>query len=467
MLTYPINQNISIPLYEYLYKCIKNDITSGAIAAGEKLPSKRSFAKNLGVSVITVENAYAALVAEGYVYSQPKRGYYASSIKVIPGPGSIEPNTEKAIEETDTNTFFADYTSNRMDTGKFPFSTWAKYVRESLSDNREDLLKSPPVGGTLALRTAIAKHLKDFRGMEVSPEQIIVGAGTEYLYGLLLQLLGLDKTYGIEDPGYSKIAEIYKSHGSVCKAVPIDEYGVRSDRLSSLGVDVIHISPSHHFPTGIVMPIGRRYELLSWASESPDRYIIEDDYDSEFRLTGKPIPTLSSIDLQGKVIYMNTFTKSLASTVRISYMVLPGRLMERFRTNLGFYSCTVSNIDQYTLAKFIDSGHFEKHINRMRNYYLDKRNFVIDAIEADELGSLVSISEEDAGLHFLMTVKTDISDDELVARAEEKGIKLAPLSYFYRNREDAGQHVFVINYSSVSYEAITESVRLLGLLLQS
>ena len=344
MLTYPINQNISIPLYEYLYKCIKNDITSGAIAAGEKLPSKRSFAKNLGVSVITVENAYAALVAEGYVYSQPKRGYYASSIKVIPGPDSIEPTTEKAIEETDTNTFFADYTSNRMDTGKFP---------------------------------------------------------------------------------------------------------------------------SHHFPTGIVMPIGRRYELLSWASESPDRYIIEDDYDSEFRLTGKPIPTLSSIDLQGKVIYMNTFTKSLASTVRISYMVLPGRLMERFRTNLGFYSCTVSNIDQYTLAKFIDSGHFEKHINRMRNYYLDKRNFVIDAIEADELGSLVSISEEDAGLHFLMTVKTDISDDELVARAEEKGIKLAPLSYFYRNREDAGQHVFVINYSSVSYEAITESVSLLGLLLQS
>ena len=229
-------------------------------------------------------------------------------------------------------------------------------------------MENPPCGGIMALRQAIADYLHAFRGMVVNPEQIIVGAGTEYLYGLLIQLLGDDKIYGIENPGYPKIAKIYDSMHVSYSAIDLDEHGVCIYSLEDHQIDIMHLSPSHHFPTGIITPISRRYELLGWASKDENRYIIEDDYDSELRLGGKPIPTLQSIDVSDKVIYMNTFTKTLSSTVRISYMVLPASLTELFYKKLSFYSCTVSNFEQYTLARFMESGSFEKHINRLRNY---------------------------------------------------------------------------------------------------
>ena len=213
--------------------------------------------------------------------------------------------------------------------------------------------------------------------MDVSPEQIVVGAGTDYLYGLLIQLLGHDKIYGMEEPGYQKISEVYQSHNVLCLHIPLDRQGICIDKLNASGADIVHISPSHHFPTGIITPISRRYELLGWASASDSHYIIEDDYDCEFRFMGKPIPSLQSIDVMDKVIYMNTFTKTLASTIRISYMVLPKHLMARFQQNLGFYACTVSNFEQYTLTRFIQEGHFERHINRMRNFYHSQRDLLL------------------------------------------------------------------------------------------
>ena len=222
-------------------------------------------------------------------------------------------------------------------------------MREIISEYETALLTNPPCGGIFSLRQAIAQHLKDFRGLDVSPEQIIIGAGTEYLYGLLIQLLGYDKVYGIENPGYLKIHKIYQSNGVKSVPIELDKHGMDMNSLSQSGADIIHLSPSHHFPTGIVTPISRRYELLGWASKKDSRYIIEDDYDSEFRLNGKPIPTLKSVDVMNKVIYMNTFTKSLASTIRISYMVLPTHLANHFYQEMNFYSCTVSNFEQYTL----------------------------------------------------------------------------------------------------------------------
>lgn len=217
--------------------------------------------------------------------------------------------------------------------------------------------------------------------MEIAPEQIIIGAGTEYLYGLLIELLGYDKNYCLEEPGYRKISQIYSSHQVKTCHAALDECGIQIEELERLNAQIVHISPSHHFPTGILMPIGRRYELLGWASKDETRYIIEDDYDSEFRLSGKPIPTLQSIDVLEKVIYINTFTKTLASTIRISYMVLPMHLVRLFHEKLSFYSCTVSTFEQYTLAHFIQEGYFEKHINRMRSYYQKKRNLLLDAIK--------------------------------------------------------------------------------------
>ena len=455
MLTYNFANKGSDSLYEYLYKCIKNDIILENLDVHEKLPSKRSFAKNLGISVITVENAYEQLMAEGYIYSIPKKGFYVADLRELnltKTPSVGPDNALLSIKEKVP--YLADFTSNQTDSEIFPFTIWARTMRELLNENQQQLMENPPCGGIMALRQAIADYLHAFRGMVVNPEQIIVGAGTEYLYGLLIQLLGDDKIYGIENPGYPKIAKIYDSMHVSYSAIDLDKHGVCIDSLENHQIDIIHLSPSHHFPTGIITPISRRYELLGWASKDENRYIIEDDYDSELRLGGKPIPTLQSIDVSDKVIYMNTFTKTLSSTVRISYMVLPASLTELFYKKLSFYSCTVSNFEQYTLARFMESGSFEKHINRLRNYYQQKRDRILEAFLQGVLKTKIKILEEDAGVHFLMKVDTNLSEEEFLDKMKSKGIKLAALSSYYHSSEKKKKYenIYVMNYSFVDCE---------------
>ena len=462
MITYNFTNIGSDSLYESLYKCIKNDILQGNIIPGEKLPSKRSFAKNLGISVITVENAYDQLAAEGYIYSMPKRGFYVTDFKK-----AIEIEKKNITKEmvpltSGDSGYLADFSSNQTQSELFPFTIWKKMVREVLNENQMQLMTNPPCGGILYLREAIATYLKEFRGMTVLPEQIIIGAGTEYLYGLLIQLFGKDKIYAVENPGYRKISQIYKSHQVQCEYINMDDDGVNVSELEEKKADILHITPSHHYPTGIVMPISRRYELLSWASKGENRYIIEDDYDSELRLSGQPIPTLQSIDVSDKVIYMNTFTKTLSSTVRISYMVLPGHLLDQFYKKLSFYSCTVSNFEQYTLAKFIQEGYFEKHINRLRNYYHSKRDALLNAIQNSRLNDHVTISGEEAGVHFLMEIKSSHKEDKLIQAALSQGIKLAPLSEYYHVSEEAPENVYVMNYSSINENDIDEIIQKLS-----
>ena len=459
MITYTFTNTGSDSLYEYLYKCIKNDILQGNIRAGEKLPSKRTFAKNLGISVITVENAYEQLIAEGYIYSIPKKGFYVTDLKK-----EVETEKKTVTKEMVPITggesgYFADFTSNQTQSELFPFTVWTRMIREVLGENQIQLMTNPPCGGIYPLREAIAKYLKEFRGMTVLPEQIIIGAGTEYLYGLLIQLLGTDKIYAVENPGYRKIAKIYRSWKVACEYIDMDEEGVQIGELQRKRVDILHISPSHHYPTGIVMPVSRRYELLGWAAKSNSHYIIEDDYDSELRLGGQPIPTMQSIDVSDRVIYMNTFTKTLASTVRISYMILPPPLLEQFYERLSFYSCSVSNFEQYTLGKFIEEGFFEKHINRLRNHYHKKRDILLEAIRESRLGDLVHISGEEAGVHFLMEIQTEKEEEEFLTCAQTQGIRLSPLSAHYHNRETERKNVYVMNYSSVQMEDTQEIVR--------
>ena len=459
MITYNFTNTGSDSLYEYLYKCIKNDILQGNIRPGEKLPSKRSFAKNLGISVITVENAYEQLIAEGYIYSMPKRGFYVTDFKKAI---EIEKKniTKEMVPLTSGNSgYLADFSSNQTQSELFPFTIWTKMVREVLNENQMQLMTNPPCGGILFLREAIATYLKEFRGMTVLPEQIIVGAGTEYLYGLLIQLFGKDRIYAVENPGYRKISQIYKSWQVPCEYINMDSDGVKVSELEEKQADIVHISPSHHYPTGIVMPISRRYELLGWASRGENRYIIEDDYDSELRLSGQPIPTLQSIDVSDKVIYMNTFTKTLSSTVRISYMVLPKHLVKAYYAKMHFYSCTVSNFEQYTLAAFINKGHFEKHINRLRIHYHDKRDMLLQCIKSSHLSNHVTIKGEDAGLHFLMKIDTELTDEIICQRAAAKGIRIMPLSKYYYHPEKAMQHILVVNYSSLTQEQMAEATQ--------
>ncbi len=457
MLTYSFAAIGSDSLYQHLYKCIKNDILQGTLIPGDKIPSKRSFAKNLNISTITIENAYAQLMAEGYIYSIPKKGYFVSDItnSILQKKEAIPENHTAAVNQSG---YFADFLSNSTNPANFPFSIWAKIMREVISEESEALMTNSPCSGIIELRQAISEHLHEFRGMNVSPDQIVIGAGTEYLYGLLIQLLGHDKTFAVENPGYKKIAQIYGSNAVKCCYIPLDVNGVSISDLEESQADVAHISPSHHYPTGIITPISRRYELLGWASKSESRYIIEDDYDCEFRLLGKPIPALQSIDVMEKVIYMNTFTKSLASTIRISYMVLPEHLLKKFYSELGFYSCTVSNFEQYTLAKFIKNGYFEKHINRMRNFYRNQRDFILDCIKNSPISSSVKIKEEDSGLHFLMHISTALSDDTIISRARQEGLNISCLSKYYHKDTPGAGHILVLNYSGVEPHKIKEAI---------
>jgi len=446
MLTYELKKSPGVPLYEALYRCIRADILSGNLKPGQKLPSKRALAQNLEVSKITVEGAYGQLLSEGYICAQEKVGYF---VEDIPQSSSRKADTpaEYAVQAAPP---LLDLTGSG--TEKFPFSVWSRLQREVMLDYGEKLLLPLPNQGIEPLRQAIADHLYAFRAMHVDPDNILIGAGTDFLYNLLIQLLGRDKTYAVEDPGYGKIRKIYAAGGVRCISVPMDHEGVLPEALD--GAQVLHLSPAHHFPTGLVTSVSRRQELLSWAQRCGG-YIIEDDYDSEFRFDAHPKPTIQSLDKSGRVIYMNTFSKSLAPSIRISYMVLPPELMAQFRKNLGFYSCTVSSFEQYTLARFLSRGYFEKHINRMRKYYKARRNQVVSALNSCPFSEVLSIREEDAGLHFLLKVDTAMSDEELVRLCEEKGVRLRALSsYYHLTIPEEDRRCLVINYAGVNQESL-------------
>ena len=459
MLSYSFLDDKKVPLYEQLYQFIRDDIMEGRLDTHSILPSKRSLAKQLSISITTVENAYNQLVSEGYIYSKPKSGYYVSDIPTA--PSETHRYNESSYKHFKTGPvtskkegipeYYADFSSNANDPATFPFSTWAKINREILSTEQTKLMTNSPSNGLAELRYAIAEYLKEFRNIYTHPDNIVVGAGTETLYSILVQLLGFDLTYAVENPGYEKIYKMLSSSNLKVKRISMDEFGIIPTELINEEVNVIHTTPSHHFPTGITMPVSRRNELLSWANTS-DKYIIEDDYDSEFRFSGRPIPSLTSIDRNEKVIYMNTFTKSLASTIRISYMVLPDHLRDLYHEKLSFYSCPVSTFEQLTLARFISKGYYEKHINRMRTASRKKRDLLLKTIKSSPIARFSEISEEQSGLHFILHIDLGKTDTEFIEACLEKDIHI----------EAIAKNSFMINYSSIPLDRIEEAVKRLA-----
>ena len=459
MLTYPMEERGDLPLYEYLYRRIREDILSGKLTAGERLPSKRALAEHLHLSVITVEGAYAQLEAEGYLYTLPKRGFFVSQVDRTPAPKAPEP---PAIPEPEAaRQWRLDLKSNQVDTARFPVSTWARLTRQVLSEDGAALLRPVPHQGLEALRRAIADDLRDYRGMSVSPEQIIVGAGAEYLYLLLAQLLGPGAVFAAEDPGYPKIRQVYGKCGASCRPVPLDAQGMDLAALTASGATVAHLSPSHHYPTGLVTPIARRQALLRWAEEV-DGFIIEDDYDSEFRFTGRPLPTLQSIDCSGRVLYMNTFSQTISPSMRVGFVVLPPRLLERYRRELDFYACTVPALEQHVLARFLSGGYYEQHLSRMRKEYRQRRCAVLAAFRSGPFAHRITISEQGAGLHFLLRLDTDRSDADLRQRAEALGVRLGFLSEYAAVPDPSYAHTLVINYAGLDEARLPQAVELLG-----
>ena len=345
MLTYHLDHHSKIPLYEQLYRAIRHDIMSGHLAGGERLPAKRPLAEHLRVSQITIETAYGQLTAEGYLRAVPRSGYFVQQVDALPHPVPPSQHPLPAPKPQPPD-FDFDFKTNVVDTDCFPFSTWAKLSRAVLTDYDRTLLLETASQGVPALREQICNYLYAFRGISVEPEQVIVGAGSEYLVTLLIQLLGRKRTYAIETPGYPKLTQIFHANDAATAPIPLDDDGLRFDALCASNASVAYLTPSHHFPLGIVTSAARRSALLRWVNEADDRYLIEDDYDSEFRFVSRPIPALKELDHNDRVIYHNTFAKSLAPSLRIGYLALPRSLMPAYQARFGGYASTVPVFEQ-------------------------------------------------------------------------------------------------------------------------
>lgn len=429
-------------LYEEVYEEIKSNILSGKLKKGERLVSKRSIAEQFGVSVVTAENAIAQLIAEGYIVAVQRSGYFIQ----YSGGGEAE----KTAEPFKAAPAPADNTPLSGAAALFPFSVWAKLMRAVIAEQDTRLLK--PVGsqGVYDLRAAISDYLYRCRNMRVSPENIVIGSGSEYLYNLIIQLLGRDLCYGVENPCYDKPVKIYKLSGVDVCGIDMDENGICVESLRNSNADVVHISPAHHFPSGAVMPIARRSDIMKWAEEKDGRYIIEDDYDSEFRRTGLPVPAIFSMETSGRVIYINTFSQTIAPSVRISYMCLPDSLMKLWREKMSFYSCPVPAFEQYTLAKFISEGYFERHINRIKKYVYRSLEEITSAIASEN----VKIHEIGDGLHFTVTVRENA--EEFIKKAEQCGMKIRRLSDYYINGGENHSDDYVVTYANADENRISD-----------
>ena len=450
MLTPILDAGSSRPLYEQLYRHIRSEIETGRLKAGERLPSKRTLAAHLKISVVTVEGAYGQLLAEGYLRSEPKRGFFVQAVQEAPPPAVPLPPLAAAPVRP---RFDYDFSTSGVDTSLFPFATWAKLMREVLSQQEDTLLASSHPQGVPELRQAIAQHLYRFRGIRADPGQIVVGAGSETLLGFLVQLLGRTGAYGVEDPGYAKTHRILSSCGAKVCPIPLDEYGLNVDLLDAQRIQIAHVTPSHHFPLGTIMPAPRRQALLRWAAERPERYIVEEDYDSEFRFSGRPIPALQSLDVGERVIYLNTFAKTLAPSLRVSYMVLPPHLLTRWRQEFWFYASTVPSFEQYALARFMERGHFERHLNRTRMRYRARREALLAAAKTTGLTAVGSFSGGDAGLHLLLWMDRRWQEQELVDRAAAVGVGVAPLSAYDLSAPPAGRPpALILGYTRVDAE---------------
>ena len=442
-----------IPLYEQLYEYIKSEIVIGRLSFQEKLPSKRKLADFLQISQNTVDTAYNQLVAEGYLEVLPRKGYFVMAYEDLEYIQKQE--IPKQQFEEDSSVLYHFHPS-QIDTGSFPFHSWRKLTKQFITEAKQDLLLHGSSKGEYEFRKEIANYLYHARGVICTPQQIIIGAGIEILLQQLLVLLEDDTVYGVEDPGYHLIHRILRTYPKKVYPLAVDDEGLIIEELEQANIDVAYITPSHHFPYGTILPINRRMKLLNWAAAEEKRYIIEDDYDSEFRYIGKSIPSLQSMDQHGKVIYLGTFSKSLMPSIRISYMVLPEQLLKRYEIELSFYHSTVSRIDQQILAEFIHKGLFEKHLNRMRKIYRQKLDLVINTFRIHT--NKISIIGGNSGLHIVLVIDNDMCEEELVQRAADAKLKIYPLSSYTLVKKEEVLPTIVLGFAGIAMEKIEEAI---------
>ncbi|MGH1328039.1 PLP-dependent aminotransferase family protein [Bacillus pretiosus] len=455
-LTPNLNTKSKIALYVQLYEYIKKEIKDGTIPAFTKLPAKRKLASYLQVSKNTVEAAYEQLLAEGYIESASRKGYFVCKIEQMIYVEGSEAKVEEVPFREENYTF--DFTQTGVDTNTFPFTTYRKLINDVWQPHNNELLFLGHPQGELSLREEIASYLYESRGVRCSASQIVLGAGTQILVKLLFQLLK-GSNYAVENPGYHRKMVVFEQGEKKVQILSLDRDGICMADLENSDANVVFVTPSHQFPYGMIMPITRRTQLLQWAKKEEDRYIIEDDYDSEFRYSGKPIPALQGLDTDGKVIYMGTLSKALLPSLRMSYIVLPKNVIKKYQKEYLFYTQSVSRMDQEVIRRFLNEGYWEKHIHKMRVVYRKKRDRLVFEIEK-YFSNRVEVIGEDSGLHILLQVHNGMREEELIKEAAKYSIKIYPVSTYYKDGT-APENVVLLGFAILSEEEIAKAIQLL------
>ena len=456
-LTMNLKSHSKIPLYEQIYGYIKTDIQSGRIGYREKLPSTRALSKHLEVSRSTVELAYEQLLSEGYIEAEPYRGYFVAQTEEL--YCFKKERVQPALPKEEKKKYRYDFSPNGVDLRSFPYNAWRKLSKDILMDDRTELFRSGDSKGEYGFREAIGSYLHQARGVNCSPDQIIVGAGSDYILMLLSMVLGKEHRIAFEDPAYKQAYRMANALSYETVPVSLDKNGMMVSALEESGADIAYVTPSHQYPTGTVMPINRRMELLRWALKGEGRYIVEDDYDSEYRYKGKPIPALQGYDAHEKVVYLGTFSRSVAPAIRLSYMVLPQPLMEEYERKNGFVHTTVSKVDQLIMQRFLEEGYYERHLNKTRALYKSRHDLLLDGLKP--MSDILTVSGEHAGVHLLLTFRNGMTEEELIKRAAKEEIRVYGLSD-YRIRETGEEKpTILLGYANLTEEQIRDAVKIL------
>ena len=457
-----LNNNDSVPLYKQLYNQMRENILSGKLSADSRLPSVRSLAVELSTSRNTVEGAYQELYAEGYIYSLPRSGYFVSALDQDAAPLSLaqKPRKPRTNEETPASCQY-DFHPARLDQTSFPLARWRKLFLESLRESPQQLVQYCNPQGERELRFAIQLYLERSRGVVCDPEQIVICSGLQHSLDIVAQMLkGSHSSVAVENPGYHLPRSVFRNHSFEIVPVPVGASGLDLDALKTSGSTIAYVTPSHQLPMGCVMPVANRLTLIEWA-ESSGKLIIEDDYDSELRYHGKPIPSLQGLRPTGNIIYLGTFSKILSPALRVSYLVLPHSLLAAYRRVFQDYFATVSLLEQKTLTKFMEQGHWSRHIRRMRTIYKKKHDTLLRAVE-HHFGARAAAVGQGAGLHVVLQLSgTAPGEAEIIDQARGKGIRLLPLSGFYVTGEPDSTKL-LLGFGGMSASEIEHGIALLS-----
>ncbi|GAB4276343.1 MAG: PLP-dependent aminotransferase family protein [Candidatus Rifleibacteriota bacterium] len=452
-----LDRNSKQPLYDQLYAYIKAEILKGSLPYGTRLPSKNKLKAMLNLSQTTVETAYEQLVAEGYVKSEPRRGFFVQAKEELAYHRQSIKARPNSIRKQAQDNHVYDFYPGLIDTSLFPYRVWRRLYRDAICEENRDLLLLGDSPGDFDLREQIRIYLYQSRGVICDTGQIVIGAGIEQLLPQIVALLDEKAVFGVENPGYPLSRNVFRGLKREFRQIDVDSEGAEVKQITGSNISVMYVTPSHQFPMGCIMSANRRMQLLNWAHSTPDRYIIEDDYDGEFRYSGRKIPSLHSLGKGETVIYLSTFSKSLIPSLRIGFMVLPPKLAEKYRKEFSHYASCVSRIDQYVLTRFMSEGYFEKHLNRMRTIYRKKLEIVMDTLKST--GNKIIVSGEKAGLHLLLTFPEYASEKELIAKANERKIKVCGLANFYSDQNRRMPPGIVMGFGGMSEDCLREGLK--------